>query len=608
MAYVEKSSPTHMDLMNSARLAHPPTQDETDFVGAASYGDFQTVVCIRGILLNRLPQAVALCEDGIAVTITSGGYSYTLLPEMPMVEKVIRDSVLNSTIPRGVVQTYTAYWDNLCVILPGTPYHGDGPTYLPYPFEFQEGVHISVHSVDNTREFGTALCTGCADETLLSYPRGSVQVLFRQYHCSDGELVYTKYCPRRHRAPSAPPTPPSEPPASEPSVADGDDLSGTPGMSQSGLKTPTPSAVDSSRRSPPRSPEGSVRASVTVSEGTQRSSLPPYPDEREEVNSGEVKEVEMVTSSRVGSEDLPSRTPSASLLPEEPQEEEPREEAAAEDEEEEKASQAPPTISEKAAKDAQSDAAIDESDAAEIQEKARRLEDEGAGAVERVEIHRQAVEAEDRVMESEQLAADEEQLLVDAYAKANAEFDGVYDEKEIAAQNRRDLALQRIQEAATRKEASSALMKMAEEDLGKLVSEAEAATVAARKAQKDAEEMERVAVGARDQAPEDDSTYEMLNQTADLYLEMAKKERACAVANRNLAANLIDGAEPEAAAAEADRLAREADQFASDFRQPVREPPEEVKEEPKPVEEPVEAPKSERKKKKGGEEGGGCLC
>lgn len=587
--------------MNSARLAHPPRQDEADFVGAASYGEFQTVVCIRGVLLNRLPQAVGLCDDGIAVTITSGGYSYTLLPEMPMIENVIRDSVLNSTLPRGLVETYTAYWENLCVILPGAPYHGDGPTYLPYPFEFQEGVHIAVHSVDNTREFGTALCTGCGDETLLSYPRGSVQVLFRQYHCSDGELVYSKYCPRRHRAPSAPPTPPSEPPASEPpmsehsvSVGDADDFSGTPGISQSEPKTPTPSVAESNRVSPPRSPEESARVSVSASEGSQQSSVPPYPDEKEEVNSGEIAEVEMDSGSRAGSVNLPSKAPSASLSPEPPQEEAPRE---------------VPTISEKAAKDAQSDAAIDESDAAEIQEKARRLEDEESGAVERVEIHRQAVDAEDRVMESEQTAADEEQNLVDAYAKVNAEFDDVYEEKEIAAQRRRDLALERKEAAAKRREASMALMKMAEEELGKLITAAEAATVAAKKAQKDAEEMERVAVGARDQQPDEESTYEMLNQTADLYLEMAKKERACAEANRNLAKNLIDGAQPAAAAAEADRLAREADQFASDFRQPVREKPEEKnEEEEKTVDAPVEAPKSERKKKKGGEEGGGCLC
>eukprot|EP00796_Vickermania_ingenoplastis_P009962 gene9962-6955_t len=184
-------------------LAHPPNPDTIEYVDQEKYADYQTVVYIRAVQLNRLPEVVQFCE-GIAVTITAGGSSYTL-PAMPPTDEMAGEE--RSPRNNGC-QTFTMVWDDVSLMFPGSLYRGDGPTFLPFPFEFVDGVHIAVHSADGTRDFGTALVKGSEEHTMLSYPRGDVQVLFKVYHCCDGEVVYTRSCQRRKRTPA--PTPPAE--------------------------------------------------------------------------------------------------------------------------------------------------------------------------------------------------------------------------------------------------------------------------------------------------------------------------------------------------------------------------------------------------------------
>lgn len=196
--------------MDSTLVAHPPNPETIEYVDQDRFREVQTVVYVRAVQLNRLPDVVQYSEGGVAVTITSGESSYTLTPLVPGDETEITDRVTGERTPRGTCQTFTMLWDDVSLMFPGTPYKGDGPTYLPFPFEYADGLHISVHSADGTRDFGTALVKGSEENTLLSYPRGDVQVLFRVYHCCDGEIVYTRRCERRKRTPPPGDAPPEE--------------------------------------------------------------------------------------------------------------------------------------------------------------------------------------------------------------------------------------------------------------------------------------------------------------------------------------------------------------------------------------------------------------
>lgn len=208
--------------MNSALVAHPPNPETLELVAEERFKEVQTVVYIRAVQLNRLPEIVSYAEGGLAVTIHSAESSVTLPAVVPEVEGGIYDNVTGEMMSTGVCPTYHALWDDISLLLPGAPYKGDGPTYLPYPFEFPEGVKVTVHSGDGSREYGSALCKGSEECTLLSYPRGNVQVLFRVYHCCDGEVVYSRHCERRPRTP--PPQPePSRDPTPDPVVDDVDE-------------------------------------------------------------------------------------------------------------------------------------------------------------------------------------------------------------------------------------------------------------------------------------------------------------------------------------------------------------------------------------------------
>lgn len=595
--------------MNSAYMAHPPDAEEIERIGEEEYDQYQTVVFIRCVLLNRLPYQVSDCEEGVAVTISSGGHSYTLPAAYPTEETVIRDSVLNRAMPRGLVNTYTVHWDNLSIMLPGAPYHGNGPEYLAYPFEFDEGVHISVHSADNTKEFGSALCKGAGEETMLSYPRGSVQVLFRQYHCCDGEVDYNRSCKRRVRTPPVPLTPPAESSQSEQTESVAKEASAAEESQSMGQTFPSEQSqgVGQERDSTVESESVAKEASaadesqsrsqdIDAESFSSRASSPVEPanaagspnlDKKRSVGNIAVKEVELGPGSYGKSTNILSKSPSPCLASE-------------------AASDSPKIrteISEEPAREAQLLAEEEEQRAAAIQETARTYEEEKRGAERRVEIHREAIEAEDRVMNAQETAAQEERDLAGAYAAAKDTLDEEDQGKEEEAREREALALERKEAAAQRKAKSIELRNRAEEDLGKWIAAADEAAHAAKKAQKEAEDAEREAVSARDAQPTDDATYALLNKTADLYLQMAEKERECATVHRTLSENLVDGSKPAEMAEEADRLAEEAEQCAKDIR-PAPQTENEKKEDAK----PPEGPKQEPRKGKAAEEAGGCLC
>lgn len=534
--------------MNPVLVAHPPNPSTLEHVDESKYPEVQSVVYVRAIQLNRLPDVVDYC-GGIAVTISSCGASVTLPVQSPVAE--MEEGPNGSRTPRTHgCNTFTALWDDISLMFPGTLYKGDGPTLIACPFEFLPGLHVLVHSADGTKDFGTALVRGSEENTALSYPRGDVQILFRTYHCVDGEIVYTRSCTRRKRTPPPPPTPEPEPePEPEAEVAEEEGK------------------------------EGGQDATDGAADG----------DGAENDGDGEAAD-----------EDLSDEDALARALKR-------------------------IEVSEKKAQDAQAAAAAAEVEAAEADAQAATKEEEHDTVGNRIAAYRLAAAANHNAAGKEKDAADAESELNKAYLAAidlGAEQED-FPEKAVAANERGDLALERMQQALDRAAAAEKKAEEAEAELDAM----RAAAAAAEQASKDAEASSNAQADAAEQKQKDgdEGADAALGDAADALQDAANVHNESESANRDLAKQEVDGTDANRIADDAKKRADDATNRALQIRPqkeeaPVEEPPKQEKvpvEEPKKEEKPKEEPKKEEKTKdptnpKDGlgesEEGGGCLC